>query len=150
MGGNTVGNRHYSDSDLIDRLYGLGAAGSHLDECEFCGGRWKELLAKREQTREAAPVSEDQLVRQRTAVREAIRSRAGRPWRTYAMAAVTAAALLLAVSLTLTSPGRPPAPVPETASVVSDAELLADVYSAVSVSEPVALDPVRALFEVEQ
>ena len=137
--------RHWGDDELIERLYGLGPADGHLEECGLCASRWRDLLASREQVLQPAPVSEELLVHQRDAVQQAC----GRPvrsywWLPYAYASATAAVLLLAVLL------YRPAPVPEPARVSSDTELLADVYSVLMRSEPLAAEPIHALFEVEQ
>jgi hypothetical protein len=56
----------------------------------------------------------------------------------------TAAVLLLAVVL------YRPAPAPKESGPLSDAEFFAEVYSLARSSEPVAAEPMHALFEEEQ
>ena len=138
--------RHWSDDELIDRLYGLGPQDGHLDGCLECGRRWQALLQVRRQVLEAPPVSQQFLLDQRRAIRSRLAICTPRPgWlRVAPAAAVAAAVVLLAVVLY-----RPvPAPWPEPG--VSDSELYADVYSMVLSDEPLAVQPMHALFEAQE
>lgn len=148
MGGTPVAGKHYSDDELIAKLYELGAEDGHLVECGKCNARWRQLLARREQLRAQLPLDESELARQRQAVLDAARQPARRRWAPYAIAAGASAAVVLAVSLSVPRPGGAPPPAKGTATL-SDADLLADVYSLVYRPEPAALEPVRALFEEE-
>lgn len=143
-----MARKHYSDDELIARLYELGPEDGHLVECDKCNGRWRELLARRDQLRATVAPDEAELARQRQAVLEAISRPARRRWLPYAMAAGAAAAVVLAVSLSIPKPGGQP-PSPKTPPGLSDADLLAEVYTLVYHPEPAGLEPVRALFEVE-
>jgi hypothetical protein len=134
--------RHWDDQELIERLYGLGPEDGHLDECERCAARMSALLSARGQVLSPPVVSEELLARQRLAIRRSLQAPvAHRGWLPYVSAMATTAVLLLAVLL------YRPAPAPKPPS---DAEFFAEVYSLASSSEPVAAEPIHALFEEEQ
>ena len=135
-----MGTRHWDDDEIISSLYGLGPSDGHPAECESCARRLRALVAARERVLELPPVSEGLLTRQRTSIGQRIQAPAWRPgWLSFAFATATAAVVLLAVTL------YRPAPVSEP----SDAEFFAEVYSIVG-TEPLAVEPMHALFEVEQ
>ncbi|MFB3779137.1 MAG: hypothetical protein ACE141_16080 [Bryobacteraceae bacterium] len=136
--------RHWGDDDLIGHLYGVGPEDGHLEECPECAGRWRALMAVRQQLLEPPSVPEGLLAAQRRAIRgrlDAPRKRVG--WLAYASAALgTAAVIVLAILL------RGPGPVPPPA--FSDAELYAEAYAEALSGEIEALAPMHALFEVER
>jgi hypothetical protein len=137
-----MGTRHWDDDELIERLYGLGPEDGHLDECEHCAGRMSALLGAREQVLAPPSVSEEWMARQRLAIRRSLDTPGrNRRWLPYGSAVATAAVLLLAVLL------YRPAPAPKPPS---DAEIFADVYSLANSSEPLAAEPMHALFEEGQ
>lgn len=137
-----MGARHWDDHELIERLYGLGPEDGHLDECEHCTGRMRSLLTAREHVLAPPSVSEEWMARQRLAIRRSMDTPGrNRRWLPYGSAVATAAVLLLAVLL------YRPAPAPKPPS---DAEIFADVYSLASSSEPLAAEPMHALFEEGQ
>jgi hypothetical protein len=140
-----MGSRHWDDHELIERLYGLGPEDGHLDECEDCAGRFGALISAREQILAPPSVSEELMARQRLAIRRSLES-PGRNyrWIPYGSVVATAAVLLLAVVL------YRPAPAPKVSGPLSDAEFFAEVYSLARSSEPVAAEPMHALFEEEQ
>ena len=137
-----MGSRHWDDHELIKRLYGVGPEDGHLDECDRCAGRWSALVSARDQVLAPPSVSEELMARQRLAIRRSLEN-AGvhRGWLLYASATATAAVLLAAVLL------YRPAPAPEP---LSDRQFFADVYSMARSSEPLAAEPMHALFEEEQ
>jgi hypothetical protein len=140
-----MGTRHWEDHELIERLYGLGPEDGHLDECEHCAGRMSALLSARERAVEPPAVSEEWMARQRLAIRRALAAPAvRRGWLPYVSAVATTAVLLVAVLL------YRPAPAPETNGLPTDAEIFADAYSMARSSEPLAAEPMHALFEEEQ
>jgi anti-sigma factor RsiW len=140
-----MGSRHWDDQELIERLYGLGPVDGHLDECEHCAGRFGALVSAREQVLAPPSVSEELMTRQRLAIRRSLETPGrNRRWLPYGSAVATAAVLLLAVLL------YRPAPPPKASGTLSDAEFFAEVYSLAKSSEPVAAEPMHALFEEEQ
>ena len=136
--------RHWTDDELIGRLYGLGPGDGHLAECKECAGRWRALEATRRLVLDPPPASEEFLAGQRRAIYGRLEYPVRRPgWLQLAPAvAATAAVVVLAVVL------HRPAPAPEPG--LSDAELFAEVYAMVQSDESVAVQPIRAMFEVEQ
>ena len=140
-----MGSRHWDDHELIERLYGLGPEDGHLEECEHCAGRFGALVSAREQVLAPPSVSEELMTRQRLAIRRSLETPArNRRWLSYGSVVATAAVLVLAVLL------YRPAPAPTVSESLSDAEFFAEVYSLARSSEPVAAEPIHALFEEEQ
>jgi len=135
---------HWTDDELIGRIYGLGPGDGHLAECEECAGRWRALQAARRLVLDPPPAPEEFLAGQRRAIHGRLEHPVWRPaWLQLAPAAVaTAAVVVLAVVL------HRPAPAPEPG--LSDAELFAEVYSMVQSDESLAVQPIRAMFEEEQ
>mgnify|MGYP000881337666 FL=1 len=97
---------HWTDEDLLTRLYGLDArphlAPAHLDECAECAERWARVSSARAEVLAAASsaaCSEEELRAQRAAVWNRIE----RPGHVRLLRAVPALAtccvLLLAVAL---------------------------------------------------
>jgi len=139
-----MNNVHWTDDQLIGRLYGVGPDDGHLERCEECAGRWRALEVSRALLLEPAPAPDEFLAGQRRAIYGRLEHGAGRRfgWLKLATAAAaTAAVVVLAVVL------YRPAPAPR--SGLSDAELYAEVYSLVQSDEPLAIQPIHAIFEVE-
>jgi len=140
-----MADRHWSDDELVSRLYEVGPEGAHLKECEHCAQRWRRLLAAREQRLRAPEVSEEFLAEQRRAIyRRLDRAPARSPSWPLAPALALAVMLLLAVVLSR------PAPEPEASLASSDAQFFTEVYSVVQSTEPRAAGPLHGLFEVQQ
>ncbi len=139
-----MSNTHWTDDQLIDRLYGLGPDDGHLERCRECAARWRALEASRACVREPSPASDEFLAGQRHAIRGRLERGSGRrAWLWLAPAAAAAAAVVvLAVTLHRAEQARWPD--------ISDAELYAEVYSLVQGEEPMAILPVHAIFEVER
>jgi hypothetical protein len=137
--------KHWSDDELIARLYGVGPQDGHLDGCAECADRWRALAAARARVVQPPALPEEFVAGQRRAVYQRLGSPArSRGLLPFASAMATAAIILLAVLL------YRPAPAPQPAVVASDAELYSDVYSMVQSSEPKAAEPIHALFEVQE
>ncbi|MGQ9634807.1 MAG: hypothetical protein ACUVXB_11255 [Bryobacteraceae bacterium] len=141
-----MAQKHWTDDEFIARLYELGPQDGHLEECPECAARWRQLLARREELRAPLPMDEALLARQRQAVYEAGQTPPARRLVLYGLAAAASAAVF-AVALSVHRLAGPPAPVTDAPQMISDSELLADVYSLVQSPQPAALEPVRALFE---
>jgi len=137
--------KHWSDDELIARLYGVGRQDGHLDGCAECADRWKALAAARARVVQPPALPEGFVAGQRRAIYRRLESREpSRALLPYASAMATAALIFLAVLL------YRPAPAPHPALVSSDAELYSEVYSMVQSSEPKAAEPIHALFEVQE
>jgi anti-sigma factor RsiW len=138
--------RHWNDDEFIGHLYGVGPEEGHLEQCEECTQRWQAALRVRRQVLAPPPASEQLLANQRLAIRRRLGTSTPRPgWLRLAPAAIAAAAVvLLAVVL------YRPAPAPAPGLGIPDAELYADVYSMVQSNEPLAVQPVHALFEAQE
>lgn len=138
-----MSDAHWTDHQMVERLYGLGPGDGHIEQCEECADRWRALEASRARLLDQEPASEEFLAGQRRAIYGRLEPGAERPWwlQVAATAAATAAVVLLAFLL------HRPAPAPY--SGLSDAELYAEVYSLVQSDEPMAILPVHAIFEVE-
>lgn len=136
---------HWSDDELIGRLYGLGPADRHLEECQACRERWQQLCAVRERVVRAPQVSEQFLAGQRQAIYDRLERVGVSSWRlSFAPALGMLAVIVVALLLSRPAPG----PQPSLAS--SDAQFFTDVYSVVQSTEPYAVAPIHGLFEVEQ
>ena len=158
-------NRHLTNDELLNRLYGLGEAEGetnlHLQECTECADRWRAFERRRAETA-AGPdlsgaVSNEFLAAQRRAIYARLEERPSGPHARWAPA--LAAGFLLAAGVYFAIPGRhavPPAPSgahnrqAPVARVVhaemSDEQLFSDVYSMEQSAEPRAAVPMHALF----
>ncbi len=136
-------NEHWTDEQLVGRLYGIAEADTHLDNCAVCRARWTVLRSRRrELLAEPAPVEPERLAAQRRAIYERIERPRG--WRDFVAAplygAVAAAALALVIFL--------PSPRPESSVAVSnDAQFFTEISSMVETAEPEAATPIRGLFQ---
>ncbi len=148
---------HWSDDDLLRRLYGLesesAVAEAHLDECSECGARWQELQSRRAAALDdssAKSVSAERLQRQRTAVWDRIERRRGF-WTWKWVPAAAAAGVLAAAILLLHPAGFAPAPrrlaAQSSPAQLSDAQLFNDVAALSAPEAPRAAAPMRSLFE---
>jgi hypothetical protein len=141
-------NRHWTDDELLDRLYGLheesGLALEHLKHCAECETRWLGLQARRAaQTGSPSQVSEVRMREQRAAIWRKIEAPERGLW--WKAVPVMATALMLVVGVSLHRPDPAPAPA-QVASVVSDAEFFNEVATMVNEDTPRAADPMRELF----
>ncbi len=133
---------HWSDDQLIDRLYGIGPEDNHLEKCPSCAQRWEAIRRRNESLRSSEiEVSEEHIVAQR----RAIRARLGKKRRVLPKVLVPVLATLLLATIVILNNHTPaPRPVVEK---VSDAQLFDDVFNRVSGTEPTAMGPIRSLFE---
>jgi hypothetical protein len=134
--------KHLTSDELVDRLYGIGAS-EHLEDCEDCSERFRQLREQRAMAAEPAPVSHEFLAAQRRNIyaRMGERPQARMKW----VPALAAAACLLVAGVLAHRPGTPVAK-PE----VADAQLFSDVYSMEQSMEPIAAQPIHAMFEQDQ
>lgn len=138
--------KHLTIDELVDRLYGVGAGdhlGHHLNDCDECSKRFRQLRERREMAAEPVPASYEFLAAQRRDIyaRMGERPRARMQW----VPALAAAACLLAAGVFVNRPVVQVAK-PE----IVDPQLFADVYSMEQSMEPLAAKPIDALFEQDQ
>jgi hypothetical protein len=142
--------KHLTSDELVGLVYGVGPGG-HLDECRECSGRFEELREKRAMAAEPLPVSHEFMAAQRRNIyaRMGERPQARLKW----MPAMAAAACLVAVGVFSYHPAQVVA-TPQAAETHTDthmdAQLFADVYSMEQSMEPIAAQPIHALFETDK
>lgn len=154
-------NRHITNDELLDRLYGLGEAegetNQHLQGCAECADRWRAFERRRAETLAWPPVSSEFLAGQRREIYARLEEPSGGLHVRWAPA--LAAGFLLAAGVYFAIPGRHVVPQTSTtahsrpapaAHVVhaemTDEQLFSNVYSMEQSAEPRAAVPMHALF----
>jgi hypothetical protein len=137
--------KHLTSDELVNLVYGVGASG-HIDDCRECSDRLEQLRETRAMAADALPVSHEFLAAQRRNIyaRMGERPQARMKW----VPALAAAACLVAVGVFSYHP--PQVAIPEAAETHVDAQLFADVYSMEQSMEPIAAQPIHALFEQDK
>jgi hypothetical protein len=134
-------DRHWSNDDLLQRLYGLRPDDPHLAECEDCRRRWLALGEARRHALAEPEIAADVLERQRREVyRRLGENDFPMAWRP--LAPVLAMAALFVLGTVLLRPVPEPQP-----SLASDTQFFAEIDSELSSAEPRAAEPIHALFE---
>jgi|MudIll2142460700_1097286.scaffolds.fasta_scaffold367062_2 anti-sigma factor RsiW len=141
-----MSGKHYSDDELVARLFGLGPADAHLDSCELCSRRWNQIR-DRDQFRRRAEIEvpAELLTAQRRAIYARV-ERNPRKWRLNRLPLPVAAVLLLLLAFVLFRP----TPQEQPADVISEDQALQDVFTVASRIDPAGLKPVQSLFEVQK
>jgi hypothetical protein len=146
-------NKHYTDDELIGRLYGLDRGDGHLDLCGECKARLAEMKQRQSLATSHEPrLTPGFLAEQRHAVWARIEKPAAPHlfWRT-ASAFAGMAVLVIAFLAYHPTPNAPaPQPSASVAASVSDEELYADISTVVNTPEPLAATPIRGLFEEKE
>jgi hypothetical protein len=134
--------KHWSDEELVARLYGVRPEDPHIRACESCTRRWEAIRQRYDSMRPGTvEVSEAFLVAQRRAIEARLGARR-LPIRRALVPAM--ATLLLAAVLVVMRPApQKPAAVQE----ISDSQLFDDVFRRASATEPSSVEPIRSLFE---
>jgi hypothetical protein len=143
-------NKHLTTDELVNTLYGAAEAG-HLAHCADCAERLRQLEARRAMVVEPPAASEEFLTAQRRNVyaRMGEKPQARMKW----FPAMAAAACLVAVGVATYRPAQIASPrASETASQaakqeIDDAQLFSEVYSMEQSTEPIAAQPIHAIFE---
>ncbi len=139
-----MNGRHWTDDELIARLYGVGPEDGHIDTCEDCARRLSAIKVVREGVLNSTPdVSEAFLAAQRRAVMERAHGGNHGSWVFSLTPALSALALVLLAFL-LSRPAPPPQP----SLASSETQLFAEVYEEIQTAEPSAVAPIYGLFEV--
>ena len=136
---------HLTNDELVNLVYGVGASG-HINDCRECSERFEQLREKRAMAVDARPVSHEFLAAQRRNIyaRMGERPQARMKW----LPALAASACLIAVGVFSYHPAQ--VATPEAAEAHVDAQLFADVYSMEQSMEPIAAQPIHALFEQDK
>ncbi len=146
-------NRHWTEDDFIERIYGVGPPDTHLDDCRECHAAWRAFAARRDSLRAAEPpqIPAEVLMSQR---RE-IHRRMERPAKPLVkrVVPVLAAAGMLATALLLVRPSavspQPPARAIVIENPSSDAQFFREMAAMAQSSEPRAAKPIEGLFGEE-
>jgi hypothetical protein len=138
---------HLNNDELVDLLYGVGAGNhlaNHINDCRDCSERLEILRERRATAAEPVRASWEFLAAQRRNVY----ARMGEAPRTRAhwVPALAAAVCLIAVGLFSYHPEQARVVKPE----VVDTQLFVDVYSMEQSMEPIAAQPIHALFEQDE
>jgi hypothetical protein len=138
-------NKHWGDDEFIASLYGVGRQDGHLECCPACRDRWVEFQSRREALRQdGRTIPEGFWAAQRRAIRARLPEEGHRLL--FGLAPVLSAALLVLAVLTVLKP-VPDVQRPET---TPDEQVFEQVFTTASGTEPVAIDPIQNLFEVQQ
>jgi hypothetical protein len=140
-----MANRHWTDSELIERLYGLGPDDGHLDGCAECRARLDGLSERKAELAGAMPEAElSRLTAQRRAVMAKIEREQSRSRKWWA-APLAAGAMAAALSLGVFWPREAAVPPAQETVEISDAQLFDDAAALARGGEAVAT--VQQLFE---
>lgn len=141
-----MSDRHYTDDDLVARLFGVGPEDEHLDSCEACSRRWNQIRQRhllRRSSELEVPV--ELLAAQRRAILARVEKKPRKsPLRWIPLP--VGALLVLVMALVVFKP----APQRQTTDAISDDQALQDVFTVASRMEPAGLKPVESLFEVKK
>jgi hypothetical protein len=142
-----MNSTHWTDEELLDRLYGVGREDNHLEACAECGARWNDLAASRRTLKSEPEVNPSFLLRQHMAVMERVEpSRSS--FITWKAVTAVAGACAMALGFVIYHPEQPKTVVVRT--VTSDSQFFSEIYSAVEQTEPRAVKPIRRLVEEQQ
>jgi hypothetical protein len=139
--------QHLTTDQLVDRLYGI-EPGDHIDDCHECAERFLELQERKEMAAQPLPASYEFLAAQR----RSIYARMGeRPQARMRWVPALAAALCLVAAGVFGPDAFVHHPVAQVVAkpVVVDPQLFSDVYSMEQSMEPLAAQPIHALFDQE-
>lgn len=139
---------HWTDEQLMDHLYGVGPAGSHLPECRQCQSRLSAMALRRQHVSVDEPVGEELLAAQRRAIYARL-SQPHRWWHDlrlsslFSLRHVAAAAMVIVLgsSAAVYEKHRK-----DLAEFRADAQLATEVSQMSFESEPPATAPLQGLF----
>jgi hypothetical protein len=134
--------RHWSEDDLLNHLYGVGPDDGHPDLCAECRVRLERLRQRRLEMTAEPEFSVEEMAAQR----RRIYGRLGDPPRRrvpgWPPAIATAALLVVAVVLSR------PAPVAEVKLASSgESQFYTEIYQSMGSVEPRAAEPIHGLFD---
>ena len=136
-------NKHWSDEDFVNELYGIGPGGSHLDECEECRGRWLQVRERRGVILEQPGVAPGFLAAQRESIQAKLDGRRQDGAWELRLGPALAALSVVVLGIVLSRP----APAPEPTLASNDGEFFTEIYSMVESPEPWVAEPMYEMFE---
>jgi hypothetical protein len=136
-------DKHWTDEELLLRLFDMEPEDEHLAACPDCFQRWESIRLRYEYRPCTAEIPEKRLAVQRADILAKLQGGTGKFNLIAASALVAFAMLLLATWIVFKSAA--PAPPPEEA-IVEDT-VIKDIYQMSFSNEPEAIVPVQALFE---
>lgn len=147
-------NKHWTSTELLNRVYGAGPQDvemdRHLDACLDCRAKWEELAAARQHMlRQDEGVSPEFLATQRERIYSRIETRKRSAFFVRWSPALAVAGMALCVVL-WKSPAQRSITQPVEVATASDAQLMTDIYKTVYDSEPDVVEPLHGLFESKQ
>jgi hypothetical protein len=136
---------HWSDDDLIARLYGVKSEDPHIGNCTTCAARWEAVLRRHEKLRRNEVEVPDVFL---AAQRRAVEARLGAKRFPLRIALVPImAALVIGIGIVAMRPIHDKQPPVEQ---ISDTQLFEDVFSRLSAGEPSSVGPIHSLFEEQK
>lgn len=138
-------DRHWTDEELIARLYDVRPEDDHLANCVSCAQRLNAIRGRYESMHTSQiDVSPDFLAAQRRAIHA--RTREERRFLPRVLVPVTVALLAAVIAIIY----RPAPVMPPVKEPISDSELFDDVFSRISDPLPSSAGPIRSLFEEQK
>jgi len=137
-------DKHWTDDELVSKLFSVGPDDEHLKSCPDCVRRWESIRRKNEMLRaHNTEIAESQLMAQRDAIYARLEGRSRKPIPILIPSIVTVALLMLAV-LVIFRPNVSERPVQD---VVAEDIVLEEVFQTSFSPELTAMEPVQALFQ---
>ena len=140
-----MADHHYSDEQLLARLYGVQPGGGrHLEECSACRCRWEEISRRRRELLADQPrIPAGRLAEQRRAILSRIAEVPPRPAGRLVPALASLCVLVVVLALFHKRSSTPVSP------EAADSAVYEDVINLASGEQPEAVEPIKALFEVQ-
>jgi hypothetical protein len=141
--------RHWTNDELLDHLYGLGPEDGHEKECAECQQRIVAMQSRRAGRADEPWVPEEFLRTQRESITRQLAVVEGPKrvwWRAPAWAALMVA---VAVALSWPQPDGQNLSARNNAAV-QDSGMYLEIYQTISSEEPRALAPMHSLFEEQE
>ena len=138
--------RHWTNEELLDHVYGVGPEDGHELDCAECQARISGLKARRADLAAEPWIPIEFLRVQREAIAERIEGGASRKATWWGPPAWAAVMIALAFALSWPAPPREKT-IAGGAGGGGDAGMYMEIYQTISTEEPRALAPMHALFE---
>jgi hypothetical protein len=136
-------DKHWTDEELLLRLFDVEPADEHLAACPECSRRWESIRLRYQYRPCAAEVPEKKLAVQRADILARLQGGSAK-FRLVAASSLAAFAMLLMATWIVFKPAATMPPAEE--AIVQDA-VVKDIYQMSFSDEPEAIVPVQALFE---
>jgi hypothetical protein len=139
-------DKHWTDEELLLRLFDVEQPDNHLEVCPDCSRRW-EAMRSRYESRPAisAGALDERLAAQRSTIRARLENK--RKFRPILAPSLAALAVIVLIAALVFPPKQPKQPEPK---AMSEDEMFEDMFRTAFNIEPEAIRPVQSLFEVPQ